>query len=100
MVFTVSYYINDILKIAFPKPYHNEVEKRSKEFDVDMLLVYSVMRAESRYNKDAVSSAGAKGLMQLTDDAFDLASNNIGDKIDDVFVPLENIRAGIWYLGY
>jgi len=55
-------------------------------------LVRAVIRAESDYDIQAVSSAGAQGLMQLMPaTAADL-------QMDDPFDPEENIRAGVRYL--
>jgi len=42
-----------------------EVKKASKKYDMDPMLVLSVITVESSFDKDAVSSKGAIGLMQL-----------------------------------
>ena len=42
-----------------------EVRKASKKYDMDPMLVLSVITVESSFDKDAVSSKGAIGLMQL-----------------------------------
>lgn len=47
--------------LAFPRPYREAVEKSGAEPS----LVYAVMRAESGGREDAVSRAGAVGLMQI-----------------------------------
>ena len=41
------------------------VEAVAKQYDVDPLLVHSVIETESNYNQYAVSPKGAQGLMQL-----------------------------------
>lgn len=45
---------------AFPK-----IEKYMNDVDVEWALVHALVRQESRYDMEAVSSAGARGLMQL-----------------------------------
>lgn len=50
-----------IFRAAFPRPHRDTVEASG----VEPALVYAVIRAESGYREDAVSSAGAVGLMQV-----------------------------------
>jgi soluble lytic murein transglycosylase len=64
-------------------------------------LVYGVIRQESLYRSDAVSSAGARGLMQLqigtarrTARALKLPKPDL----DDLFVPSINTSLGAGYL--
>jgi Rod binding domain-containing protein len=68
------------------------IEEVSKETSLDSALIASVIRAESNGDPTAVSKAGAKGLMQLTDPT----ARDLG--VNDVFDPSENIRAGSRYL--
>ncbi|WP_295444108.1 lytic transglycosylase domain-containing protein [uncultured Thiodictyon sp.] len=55
-------------------------------------LLHAVIRTESAYNHEAVSRAGAEGLMQLMPDT----AARYGVK--DSFNPVENIRGGAAYL--
>jgi len=88
-----------ILKAGFPKIYNAVTASEAARYGLDEYLIYSVIRAESRYDEDAVSYAGAKGLMQITDDTFEMIRNNI-DIGDDIFDARTNIEAGSWYLYY
>lgn len=45
---------------AFPK-----IEKYMTDVDVEWALVHALVRQESRYDSEAISTAGARGLMQL-----------------------------------
>ena len=46
-------------------PVDELVDKAAKTYDLDPLLVHSVIKVESNYNTYAVSNKGAEGLMQL-----------------------------------
>ena len=57
-----------IMERIYPKKYEEYVEKYSKENNLDPLLVYAIIKAESNFNEKAISSTKAKGLMQLMDE--------------------------------
>lgn len=91
---------NRILQTRYPIRYQTEVEKYAEEFQLEPALVYAVIRTESGFDPYAVSSAGAKGLMQLKEEtAFDcvraLKINHF--TVDDLFDPAVNIRLGCYY---
>jgi len=68
--------------------------KAAERYRVDYALVKAVIRAESNFNPQAVSVAGAKGLMQLMPGtAHALGVNNS-------FHPEDNIQAGVRHLRY
>ena len=70
------------------------VETLAKKYDVDPLLVHSVIQAESAYNPYAVSQKGARGLMQLMPGT----AHRFGVK--NTFDSRENIEGGVRYLKY
>ncbi|MBI5694980.1 MAG: transglycosylase SLT domain-containing protein [Nitrospirae bacterium] len=53
------------LEMLYPLAYPDIVLKQAEAFGIDPALVYAVIREESRFNPEAVSPAGAIGLMQL-----------------------------------
>jgi hypothetical protein len=61
---------------------------------VETPLVQSVIRAESNYNPDAVSTKGALGIMQL----IPATAKRFG--VSDAFDPEENIQGGVRYLKF
>jgi hypothetical protein len=75
-------------------PYDRFIEEASALYDVSADLVRAVIQTESNFNPNAVSRAGARGLMQLTP----ITLREVKMKIDP-FDPRENILAGTKYLG-
>ena len=65
----------------------------SKQFNIPVGLVLSVMREERDFNINAVSPAGAVGLMQL----MPATATSIGINPYD---PVQNIIGGVYYLRY
>lgn len=49
----------------YPLAYWDEVSSAAKRYDLDPMVALSVMREESRFDAEARSIAGARGLMQL-----------------------------------
>lgn len=85
----------------YPVKYSAEVERYSDEFGLPSGLVYAVIRTESSFRPDAVSGAGAKGLMQLTDDTNVWVAALLGEPVgDSIFEPEQNIRRGCCLLAY
>ena len=52
-------------KYFYPYNYKEYVEKYSNEYNLDPLLVLSVIKTESKFKEDSTSSKGAKGLCRL-----------------------------------
>ena len=71
-----------------------EIETVAEVFGVDAALIRAVMHAESWFEPDAVSHAGAQGLMQLRP----ATARRFG--VANVFDPLENITGGAAYLAW
>ena len=87
--------------ILFPSEYVDYINKYSKEYDVDPLLVAAIINVESKYNKDAVSPKDARGLMQIGPTTGKWAGEelNIANYNENMlFIPEINIRIGCWYL--
>ena len=89
-----------ILRQIYPKKYSEYVEKYATEYNVDPLLIFSIIKAESNFDKDAQSYSGAQGLMQL----MEATATEIANKIDETLVeqksllePEKNIMIGTKY---
>jgi hypothetical protein len=70
----------------------------SEQYDVAVPLILAVIRRESAFNTQAVSHAGAKGLMQLMDPTAKECANDLGKPYYSVFKIRDNIQLGVWYL--
>jgi soluble lytic murein transglycosylase len=83
---------------AYPMGYQEQVETWAAENQLDPALVYAVIRTESSFNPEAMSSVGARGLMQLTPDTYEWVCYRLGEKktadVEDLYDPEENIRCG------
>lgn len=86
----------------YPLYYADVVEASADEFGLPPELVYAVILTESSFDADAVSSAGAKGLMQLTDDTNEWVAWRLGEESEPsrIFEPGLNIRRGCYLLSY
>lgn len=84
--------MNDSKLAARARNYEKAITELSKEFRVDSKLIMAVIRNESCFDRSAVSSAGAEGLMQL----MPATAKSLG--VSDSFNPQENIRGGTQYL--
>lgn len=86
---------------VFQIEYENSIDKYCREFNVDKYLVYAVIKQESNFNNEAVSSAAARGLMQITEDTFNWLKPQLGESsttFEDLFDPDTNIRYGVFFL--
>lgn len=99
IVFRFTGLYNIILKQFYPMKYSEYVEKYSKEYNVDSLLMYSIIKAESNFNETANSSSNAKGLMQLMSPTAKEIAQNLELEYEeaDIYEPEKNIMFGIKY---
>ncbi len=72
--------------------YEDLIQKYAKEYGVDPNFVRAIMKKESSFNANAVSKAGAQGLMQLMPGT----ASQMG--VTDPFNPEDNIRGGVKYI--
>ncbi len=87
-------------RLSYPRGYQKFVGPYAKKYGVDELLVYSIIREESRFQKDAVSPADARGLMQLIPPTARTVARQIGINgfsVAMLTIPRINIEMGIFY---
>ena len=73
------------------KKYDDIIANAARQYDVAFPLLKAIIKAESGFNPRAVSKKGAKGLMQIMPENFQLLG------IKDPFDPSQNIHAGARY---
>jgi len=71
---------------------YNSVDKYSSQYGVDRNLILAIIKQESNFNPNAISSAGAKGLMQLMD------FNSEAYGVENPYDIDENINAGVKHI--
>lgn len=93
--------LNNQLLLRFPLAYKDTVKAFAKKYSVAPEFVYAIIRQESGFREDAVSSAGARGLMQVMPYTAGVVSK--ADKIaysdqKQLFLFQKNINIGVAYL--
>ena len=88
-------------RLWYPLSYEQIVRGHARNYHLDPALLAAVIYQESKFHKDARSSSGAVGLMQLKPEtAMGIAQRTGGTafRISDLTDPAINIRYGSWYL--
>lgn len=88
---------------APPLEYTAQIQRYSSEFGLDPYMVSAVIDVESGFDPDAVSHAGACGLMQIMPETGEWIAGKLGVdnfRKDMLFDPDTNIQFGCWYLRF
>lgn len=100
--------VSEVRERLFESQYQLEytqyVDKYSEEYQVDKVLIYSIINTESHFDPNAESAVGAIGLMQIMPDTFTWLQTYSGaDEIMDasaLYDPETNIKYGVMFLDY
>jgi soluble lytic murein transglycosylase len=89
-----------IQELTLPLHHEDIIRQQAREKHVDAALIAAVIYAESKFS-DRTSSAGARGLMQITPEAANEIERHSGGttfKLKDLGDPEINIRYGTYLL--
>lgn len=92
-----------IFFLSFKTDFKDIATKYASEFDVDVGLVMAVIKAESKFDKNALSRANAVGLMQVKLETANYMLQKLGEQQicqAELFDPQTNIKLGTKYLQY
>ncbi|HEU5254135.1 MAG TPA: lytic transglycosylase domain-containing protein [Solirubrobacterales bacterium] len=87
-------------ELTLPLRHEDVIRQQADEKGVDAALIAAVIYSESKFS-DQTSSAGARGLMQITPDAADTIARNSNAttfELEDLGDPEINIRYGTFLL--
>lgn len=91
------------LRARYPLEYEQLVRASAHRRDLDPALVAAVIYAESRFDPNVRSSAGAVGLMQILPETAEFIARKTGGRDfvqADLRDPEINVRYGTWLLDY
>jgi soluble lytic murein transglycosylase len=89
------------LALRFPLTHTQPITQYAKTYQIPPAFIYAIIRQESVFHPQIVSSAGARGLMQLMPQtAAHIAKNERlpAQRYKDLFNPQNNIHLGTAYL--
>lgn len=75
-------------------PFGQEIFEAARRHEMNPILVAALIRAESAYDRYAISNKGARGLMQL----MPATAKRFGVAERRLFEPKHNLEAGVKYL--
>lgn len=91
---------SELLTLSYPMAFASEIAASSAAYKVEPEVVWAVMRQESTFRRDAISSANAQGLLQLIPRTAQRMARELQLKPPATFTePAINIQLGTAYLG-
>ncbi len=104
-VFVAALLLNGVFdhalkELTLPLRHEDVIRQQAEEKEVDAALIAAVIYSESKFS-DQTSSAGARGLMQITPEAAEYIEKRSGGttfRLSDLSDPELNIRYGTFLL--
>ena len=88
---------------TFKTDYKDIVFNATETYRIEPSLIFSIIKAESKFNKNAKSTVGAIGLMQIKLETANYMLNLNNENLiteDELYMPENNIKLGTRYLVY
>ena len=101
IILSVSFLPRIFAELRYPLAYEDLIVSEAIDHELDPFLVAAVVYAESRFSPEAISPAGARGLMQLMPQtAAGIAArlDQQGYTVDKLYDPATNLRFGTFHL--
>lgn len=103
-LYFITSFPRDVGKLSYPLDYEAQIRREAAVYGLDPARVAAVIYCESSFRPDVISSADARGLMQIMPTTGQWIAgkfSDIGNYTQDMlFDPDVNIRLGCWYLDY
>lgn len=86
----------------YPMDYKDQIVEYSQLYGIDAGIVASVANVESGFNENALSSKGARGVMQLIPSTAEWLAGKLGEDYSEemLYNGEFNIKLGSFYLAY
>lgn len=86
----------------YPLKYEQEIIDAGEKYGLEPQLIAAVIYAESKFDENATSSAGARGLMQIMPETFQWLCEKRGEQYsaDDLYDPYISIDYGAYCLSW
>jgi soluble lytic murein transglycosylase len=98
----ILFYNNNWLgRWIYPIHYQEDIRSAAAQNHIDPFLISAIIRVESNYKSDKISSKGAIGLMQIMPDTAQWITDFTGSSeqiVSRLVLPEVNIQVGTWYL--
>jgi len=88
----------ELWQLAYPRAFYDCVKKHCQDYGVDEYLILGLIRAESFFDPNIQSNAGANGLTQLMEATAGDIAKKMKIQVYDLNDPDINIRFGTYYL--
>ena len=98
VIITLGVYFG--LRVKYPIKYKQEIIEQANLNQLNVFLVFSLIKVESNFKEDAISNKGAKGLMQITESTAKYIAQMLKEEQGDLLSAKTNIKYGCYYLRY